>query len=260
MQSQWIEAKISDTWDHDQATKRHKDRLNEIKNKSSNRIDNSPPTTRQIMQHKAKSQSSLDLKKCREIDRENEKIMTRISQIITDKRYNFSFNPAAGPNTLNSVKRKREAEKIAVENEKLIKKIQDLQSNLNKKKLLGDYQNFVKYSQQMSKYWNKKKSYPKFEGKPNRLPPLENLDKNTHNYSPDVKKGLKRYASEKSFKLRQSEATPKGVKSEIQSANREQEIIKEIDKENLKESDKNKENEQVIANSDEKQEEGNGLV
>lgn len=131
----------------------HKLKLKEIKEKPTNRIDNSVPTSLQYQSLKSKSQTNLDFKKNKEIDRENEKMMIRITEIVKDKRFIFSNNQIAGPSTLNTLSRKREIEKIGLENEKIIRKIQFLQSNLNKSKLNRDYIKASRYKEQLSKYW-----------------------------------------------------------------------------------------------------------
>ncbi|OMJ88696.1 hypothetical protein SteCoe_9316 [Stentor coeruleus] len=131
---------------------RHSERIKDIKNKYSNRIDNSVPRTRR----NNSSTKFLRLEKKSQIHKNNVKLLNSIAEISKGKRASStqlilnSIESLPKPKSLNVQSRRHEAQRIITDNESMARRLCN-SSGLSFKKLDKEWHNTVKYKKTISK-------------------------------------------------------------------------------------------------------------
>ena len=142
-------------WFFDQQFDHHTKNLQMIRSQSSNRIDNSTPLTMQISKNRIKCKEFLKNEEYKKIFQKNQAILKSLDEISNRKvktmQKKFSIEFFGGPKTLNMNYRKKQLEKIAYENDFIMKQITNKESSLSNKKLKEDYLQSLKYKKTLSK-------------------------------------------------------------------------------------------------------------
>jgi hypothetical protein len=179
----------------------HKRKLKEIQQQSTGRL--TAPQGEMSKYLKAKPQPYHEMGKFHAerhavIKRENQLLLDKLVEISQGKRPVNSSNvskilSAPQPKSLNINYRKKEAVRIAAENEALARRLMEKSPHLSKRRLDMQYENAVKYKKQISKsYLFRRRAKSKMS-----LPPIEESKRN----SPDkyTGSGHRRHRSKKSL-------------------------------------------------------------
>lgn len=149
-----IDEKLTSRWFWSKSQKGHSDRLRDIKQKYTTRIDNSIPKTQKI----SNASSFLKNEKKTSIYKDNLKLLGTLSEISTGRRRTSSTHsimdslksiPKA--KSLNKEYRQKELKRINNDNEKLAKRLLKTTNALSFKKLDEEWNNTVKYKKTISK-------------------------------------------------------------------------------------------------------------
>jgi hypothetical protein len=126
----------------------HRNRLEQIKHRPKltlhNSLDPRPPDTKRPSRF-------LSVAKFKEIRRENQLIYDRLTSIAVRKQTAYPSSKDSSPRTLNHVHRKRESDRIARENQDLLRRIIEKPSNFSIERLREEYGLKQKYKENLSK-------------------------------------------------------------------------------------------------------------
>lgn len=148
----FLDEKITNRWFWSKSQMRHSERIKDIKNKYSSRIDNSTPRTRR----NNSSTKFLRLEKKSQIHKNNIKLLNSITEISKGKRASStrlildSIESLPKPKSLNVQSRKQEAQRIITDNEAMARRLYN-SSGLSFKKFDKDWHDTVKYKKTISK-------------------------------------------------------------------------------------------------------------
>ena len=151
----------------------HKQRLTEIKNKASTRINNSVPRTLKFQQIKLSGFITQVKERKTNIQKENMKIYQIISKISSGKRGSSiqmildSVKGQSQPKSLNLTSRKKEAQRIIDDNEALARRLNETNHGVSFSKFDEEWLNVTKYMKSISKKHIRK--LPKLENSSNYL-------------------------------------------------------------------------------------------
>ena len=124
-------------------------RLDEIRSKPSDRIDNIMPNWKRSHSHMANKAEKF---RRVEIDRENKKMLSKIEEIINSQRR--PKLTVSGPITLNFNARKQKVDQILAENKALMRRISNSSAHISIKEILKEKKPKVS----RKRYLNKPKS------------------------------------------------------------------------------------------------------
>jgi Hemingway/CFA97 len=161
-----LDEKLTARWFWSKSQSNHSKRLQDIKHKLSNRIDNSQPRTRS--DHRPLK--FLEVERKTEIHKENLKLLGVLADVSCGKRSTSiqiildSVKALPKPKSLNLSYRKQEAKRIINENEAFAKRLMKNKHELSFKRLDKEWHNSVKYKKTISKA--KFRLLPKIDSKP----------------------------------------------------------------------------------------------
>ena len=150
----FMDEKITARWFWANSRKHHSNRIKEIKSKTSNRIDNSPPRVPQILKSGSKF---LIQERKNSIKSNNDKLLNVLIDISRGRRSTStslildSAQALPKKKSLNMSSRKQEALKINSDNEAMARRLTKTTHGLSFKKLDQDWKNSVKYKKSISK-------------------------------------------------------------------------------------------------------------
>lgn len=124
-----------DLWYRQHAHSLHRQRLHQIKSKSTNRLDNSEPLTMKLREQLADEGNRLNIER---IHRENRLILKRLSS-ITARTAQKCSRPEFTPVPLHLMHRRKLVEKIQEENAVLLKRLNGVSPTISRKKMLLEY-------------------------------------------------------------------------------------------------------------------------
>lgn len=152
MHIQNVSLPASSAWGHDYAFNLHKQRLKLIKVKPSTRVNNSPPETKRYMPPKQRAQAFYEDEMSKTIQVDNQKLLSKLTWISNRKRtLSLTFREQSPPRSLNFVSRKREAERILIENHSFMRRLSDKPSSVSLRKFNDDYERSIKYKANASR-------------------------------------------------------------------------------------------------------------
>ncbi|CAG9333642.1 unnamed protein product [Blepharisma stoltei] len=161
----------SSLWDREQAFIRHKKRLKHIKSHHSTRLDNSPPTTQNLVPPIQRAHIFLDLEHSKAIQKDNDELLQRLNCISNRKPKYCIYNDLQSPiKSLNFPARKKEAERIFFENFAFLKRITGKSPSLSVKKFDEEYEQSRKYKKTLSRISHIERAASL--GKTGLLPPI----------------------------------------------------------------------------------------
>lgn len=124
-----------DLWYRQHAHSLHRQRLQQIKSKSTNRVDNSEPFTMKLRDQLTDEGNRLNIER---IHRENRLILKRLSSITARTAQKY-FRSEFAPVPLHFMYRRRQVEKIQEENAILLKRLNGISPTISRKKMLLEY-------------------------------------------------------------------------------------------------------------------------
>ncbi|CAG9318523.1 unnamed protein product [Blepharisma stoltei] len=146
----------------------HQKKLQAIKEKGSHLIDGSSPDSyTKSPTYKSKRPQIVTTNKMKEIaiSKENQMLLDKLTK-ISRKKYSHITSYMFWPKSMNGVMRKKEAQKIAYENLRIAKRIEEKSPYLEKKAMDKGWEENKKYRCQLVKFQGKKT-------KTSKLPPIE---------------------------------------------------------------------------------------
>ncbi|CAG9313061.1 unnamed protein product [Blepharisma stoltei] len=225
-----ISLPASSVWAHDYAFNLHKQRLKLIKLTPSNRVDNSEPATKRFMTCKHRGQAFFESEINKTIQIDNQKLLGKLTWISNRKRaLSMTFRESTSPpRSLNFVSRKREAERILLENHSFMRRLSEKPSSVSLNKFRYEYERNMKYKANASKMkFNVLGN--KIGKKANLLPPLTEQPRKLRSIS--LKRESKTDRSNLSMTDRRTKDVSKGSISPKETAikpeNYMQKVIKE---------------------------------
>ncbi|CAG9320281.1 unnamed protein product [Blepharisma stoltei] len=160
-------------WERALDIAKHNKKLDEIKKKPSKNIDNRMPEQYLNPVTKKYGHGSYPIQRSRNIQSENYHLLEKIVN-IHQKSKKFE-NHHWSPKSLHVHKWRLSNAKINEENQRIIKRINEASSGLDRKSMEKEFQQFQQYAGNRSRFKNAQiqKSISKSEVKKGKLPPIE---------------------------------------------------------------------------------------
>lgn len=138
--------------------KLHQRKLDEIRNRTSDRVDHTEPMTRKVLKKIRKHPQRTLQERIDSVQKENILIVDRLSRISSvDARYKRSLRKL-GPASLNFQVRKLEAQRISDENQALVKRLCGVSPVILRKNYLKEYLNPESIKEEVKRNLRKKLS------------------------------------------------------------------------------------------------------
>ncbi|CAG9334382.1 unnamed protein product [Blepharisma stoltei] len=158
-------------WSREQALQIHQKRLNEIKN-DANKINCSPGISRKSG---SRPQRFLEVERTLDIKKHNQLLLERLVEISSSRKKKEDPMSITQPiKSLNKLNRKKEAEKISNENERIARRLAEQKPRMpSKKKLDEEYNMYKKYKTSISKLHHLQTKKNLNERSIGSLPPID---------------------------------------------------------------------------------------
>jgi len=214
---------------HENDLLKHYKKLTEIhKAEPKKKIDVEIGNKSKIIESREKTLKFHNSEKALNIEKENELLLGKLVEISRKKKPNLLPGKAENnhPGTLNGPSRKKEKDRIALENEAFARRLLSQQPSFNRKKLEVDYGKHNERVKQMSKMVG-------FSPRKIRLPPLKKED-----FTLDVKKDHKESGKKKNPVQEREVIVEEDEKREVEEKEKEKITKEQKDKEEAEKREK----------------------
>ena len=147
MQAAYFDYAPTARWYRHYSHSLHRLKLKQIGSASLKRIDHSEPQTRKLLPNLKRDIRDVHKEKQEVIQQQNLQILNRLNHVVSSSPSSTfkDYSTLKSPLSLNYPSRKMEAQRIAEENELLVKRLNKVQSSFNNKEFEKEYRRANKY-------------------------------------------------------------------------------------------------------------------